>query len=137
MRAFIFLGLLLLLFGSCTPEKKVIYIKFEHSQGLHAKHQLILKGVKVGEVINVDLTSDYKVVASVRILDSVKLPNDSQFTIGNTDLFTKAIIVEEGKSKVFLQRGDTVQGAITVDLLKNFDFQDSNPLEGLNKLLQN
>jgi ABC-type transporter Mla subunit MlaD len=135
MRAFLFLGLLFFFLGSCQPEDNVIYIKFDQAQGIKAQHYLILKGVKVGEVTKVDLTSDFKVLASVRLSDSVQLPKDSYFTISNKDLFTKVIVVQEGKSKLFLQRGDTIQGLITDDFFKRFDFKDSNPLEGLDKIL--
>lgn len=138
MRTFFFFGLLTL-FASCKPENIVIYIKFEHSQGLHAKHELILKGVSVGEVTKVELTSDYKVLASVRLSDSVKLPKDSQFTISNKDLFTKAIVVEEGKSKMMLQNTDTIQGVITIDTVNQVSCGDDarNIRDIINEFLQN
>lgn len=137
MRNVIFLGLILLLLGSCTPEEKIIYVQFDHSQGLQAQHDLILKGVTIGKITKVELTNDYKVLASVRLSDSIELPKDSKFIIGSRDLFTKALIVEEGTSKTYLIPGDTVHGRVSNGFLETFDFKDSNPLEGIDKLLEN
>ena len=112
MRSIACLGILLLFFSSCQQEEKVVFIQFDDSEGIHKNHQVLLNGVSVGTVldVDVDITEDYQVLATVHLSDSIDFPNDSQFEIQRQDLFTKAIYVKLGKSEIFLINGDTIQG---------------------------
>jgi ABC-type transporter Mla subunit MlaD len=140
LRTFLLFGLLLLLLGSCKPEEKIVYITFDHSEGIGKNHQVLLNGVSVGTVLDVGITKDYKVLVSVQLLDSLDLPKDSQFEIQSQDFFTKAIYVTLGESKYFIKKGDTIQGIRRrIDVQKQIEGINSSPafLDEIKEMLRN
>lgn len=140
MRTFFFFGLLLLFLGSCKPEEKIVYITFDHSEGIGKDHQVLLNGVSVGTVLNVDITKDYKVLVSFKLLDSLDLPKDSQFEIQSQNLFTKAIYVTLGDSESFIKKGDTIQGIKRrIDVQKQIECTNDPPafLDEIKEMLRN
>lgn len=120
MRHLVVIATLFLVFASCQREEKSVFIEFDHSEGLKTKNDVLLNGVSVGTVLDISISKDYTVIATVRLSDSVDFPKDSGFEIQSQDLFTKMIFVTPGKSKSFLKNGDTIQG------LRRLDPQNSN-----------
>ncbi|NVK66753.1 MAG: MCE family protein [Flavobacteriales bacterium] len=112
----LFIALLLLFLSSCQKEDKEVFLLFEESEGIGQHSPIMLKGVQIGKVLNIELTSEYKVIAYVELNESVDLPKDSQFEIQRQDLFNKAIYVSPGNSSHLIQSGDTIQGITTIDV---------------------
>ena len=113
MQGLVYFGFLLLIFTSCQNEEKIVYIRFDQSEGLSVGHPVLLNGVSVGSVLDVDIANDdYHVLAAVRLSDSLDFPKDTQFEIQSQDLFTKMIFVTIGESEKFLKNGDTIQGVL-------------------------
>ena len=139
MRYVISIAILILLFASCQREEKVVFIKFTNSEGLRVDDNLLLNGVKVGTVLDVDINEDYQVLASVRLSDSLDFPKDSGFEIQSQDLFTKIIFVTIGQSKTFLENGDTIQGLSRLDLEKQTPHDTEAPkiLDDLKEMFKN
>lgn len=131
--------MLFLVFASCQREEKSVYIEFEHSEGLKTKNDVLLNGVSVGTVLDISISKDYTVIATVRLSDSVDFPKDSGFEIQSQDLFTKMIFVTPGKSKSFLKNGDTIQGIPSVNIFEQNSREDSPPavFKDLKEILKN
>ena len=110
MRALAFFGLIVLLFASCGKEEKIVFIKFDDSEGIKTKDHVLLNGVSVGTILDIDIAKDYKVITKVRLSDSLDFPKDTQFEIQSQDVFTKVIVVTLGKWETNFKTGDTIQG---------------------------
>ena len=113
MRSLASIGFLLLFLTSCQDEEKVVHILFDDSEGLSEGQQVLLNGVSVGTVLDVDIAEDYRVITSVELSNSQDFPKDSQFEIQSQDLFTKVIFVTLGESETLINNGDTIQGILT------------------------
>jgi ABC-type transporter Mla subunit MlaD len=92
-----------------------VYILFDNSEGLNTDNKVVLNGVNVGDVIDIDVTKDYEVLATVQLSKSLDFPKDTQFEIQSQDLFTKMIHVTIGDSKTLIDNGDTIQGMMTIN----------------------
>ena len=134
-----FIGLLILFLSSCQKEDKKVFLLFEESEGIGQYSPIILKGVQIGKVLDVELTKGYKVIAYVELKESVDLPKDSQFEIQRQDLFNKAIYVSPGNSSQLIQTGDTIQGKITIDVLDSIPGTATKPeiFDEIKEMLKN
>ena len=134
-----YIGFLMFLFCSCQQEKKVVFIQFDNSEGIGENQQVLLNGVSVGTVLDVTITKDFKVIASVHLSDSLDFPDDSIFEIQRKDLFTKAIYMTLGESETFLKKGDTIQGIRSFDVLDQIPGINDPPalFEELKEVLRN
>lgn len=139
MRVFTLVGFLLLLFASCQNEEKVVYILFDNSEGLNTDHKVLLNGVSVGDVVDVDITKDYQVLATVELSNSQDFPEDTQFEIQSKDLFTKMIFVTLGDSKTFIESGDTIQGTMRINPIEQVSGGRETPtlLDDIKEMLKN
>lgn len=54
-----FIGLLLLFIASCQQEDKKVFLLFEESEGIGQYSPVMLNGVQIGKVLDVELTKDY------------------------------------------------------------------------------
>jgi ABC-type transporter Mla subunit MlaD len=115
MRSLTLIGFFLFLLTSCQDEEKIVYILFDNSEGLNTDNKVVLNGVNVGDVIDIDVTKDYEVLATVQLSKSLDFPKDTQFEIQSQDLFTKMIHVTIGDSKTLIDNGDTIQGMMTIN----------------------
>jgi ABC-type transporter Mla subunit MlaD len=95
---------------SCNAEKETLIVTFEKANGLIEGNPVVINDYKIGEVSKITLSSDYKINAEIRLIDTIRIPKDSKFTIGAKDLFTKAIIVTPGKSKYYYSYSDKIIG---------------------------
>lgn len=91
--------------------------KFDRVDGLKAGSDVVISGIKVGTVADLELDPDtYFAVARLSIGDTVKLPLDSSAQIGSDGLLgDKYVIVVPGGEEEYLQAGDEIkftQGAI-------------------------
>jgi phospholipid/cholesterol/gamma-HCH transport system substrate-binding protein len=139
MRALLYIGLLLTLLASCLEDEKVVYILFDNSEGLSVGQNVMLNGVSVGKVKNVDLTKDNEVITTVELSPKVDFPKGTLFEIQSKDLFTKIIHVTLVESNTMIQRGDTIQGIRTVNPTDQIPCSREKPkiLDNLKEMLKN
>ncbi|MDG1330811.1 MAG: MlaD family protein [Crocinitomicaceae bacterium] len=139
MRSLAFIGFLLLLLASCQRDDKVVYILFFDSEGLSEGQDVLLNGVSVGKVLDVDLTDKNEVISTVELSESVDFPKDTQFEIQSQDVFTKIILVTLGESETMIQTGDTIQGIMTIDPLDLMPPEHGKPklLDEVKEMLKN
>ena len=133
----VFIATLFLVFASCQREEKSVFIEFDHSEGLKTKNDVLLNGVSVGTVLDIGISKDYTVIATVHLSDSVDFLNDSGFENQSQDLFTKMIFVTPGKSKSFLKNGDTLQGISSLGKQNSCEDDPSKLLNEIKEMLKN
>ena len=108
-RFILFIGITILLF-SCR-EANLIYVKFDKVDGLEEKSSIILNGKVVGEIENIAVDKDYKIVVAIKLTEIDKIPNDSKFVIKPSSiLINKSVFIETGISETFIGQKDTVAG---------------------------
>lgn len=137
MRSLTIFGLLFMIFASCQREEKIVFIEFDHSEGIKTKDQVLLNGASVGTVLDVDITKDYKVITTVQLSDSVDFPKDTYFEIQSQDLFTNKIFVTLGEWKTFLKNGDTIQGLRRVHPQDACESPPPKLLDDIKEMLKN
>lgn len=101
----------------------VYYAYFPNSGGVAVAGNVMVNGVVVGKVLDIDLTnhkdSTKKVMMTFNIQErNFKIPKGSLLEAGALDLFNKGLILELNPdiSKGFYKPGDHIQGVVTVDI---------------------
>lgn len=134
MKKSLFYAILTLLF-SCSSPNNQFTIKFDNTQGLAEGDKVYLNDLKIGKVTKIKLDSDFKILVEVDLNDTIKIPKDSKFTIGSSDLFSKSIIVTPGKSRKMIGFNDLVKGQleqeIKVDTLFEIVSEEINNLKSV------
>ncbi len=102
----------------------VYYAYFSNSSGVTPATAVVVNGVTVGKVINVELTenpdSSKRVMMSFSIqVNDFKIPKTSRLEVGALDLFTKGLVIVPGidVTKGYYSPGDKIQGDVSVDLI--------------------
>lgn len=88
--------------------------KYEQIDGLVTASPVIYKGMKVGQVTEINIVNggEYFIVTFVIDNDDIEIPKDSKATIFSSDLLgTRAISLDFGTSKDMLQDGEQLTGA--------------------------
>jgi phospholipid/cholesterol/gamma-HCH transport system substrate-binding protein len=81
---------------------------FDSVDGISVNSEVKIGGVCVGYVSSIDFDESYRVVVSMRIKKSVRLPDDSSVTITSSGLMgDKFVAVEPGASEDLLSAGET------------------------------
>ena len=108
-------SLMFLAFYASTPDWKnyqgyVIYANFDEAAGLRTRAPIRIAGVKVGEVVTVDLTSTYQARVGIRIdADDLVLPIDSSAHIFTEGLLgVRYVALFPGYDEQRLTHGDEV-----------------------------
>lgn len=127
MRRFVIIGLLFSMLVACENDETVVYILFDNSEGLSTGNDVLLNGVRVGKVLDVDLTKDNEVITTVELTSSTDFPTGSLFEIQSKDLFTKCIHVTLSDSKSMIHSGDTIQGVLTIDPIQQIPCSTPKP----------
>ncbi len=85
-------------FFSCG-EKQNLIIEFEELRGLEEDASVLYKGVLVGEVENIELNPDRKLLVQISIIESFELSQRSKFVLFSKDILgTKAIGIIDNDS---------------------------------------
>ena len=101
--------LLIITFCSCKKHHKII-IECDNAGGLTTKSELLLKGLKVGQVTDLKIARNYKVLVYAEIDEEHKIPSDSKFIVESSLFGENSFNVVPGKSTTYLATSDTVIG---------------------------
>jgi phospholipid/cholesterol/gamma-HCH transport system substrate-binding protein len=87
-------------------------IEFENVDGLTTGAEVHLRGKKVGEVNDMEITNGgSKIIVKVKIENNLKIPIGSTFTIYSSDLTgNRAVNVELANSEEYLDEKDLIIG---------------------------
>jgi len=100
---------------SLFESQKKYYIKYERIDGLELSSPIEIRGLKVGQVSDIQFESDNyrKIVVSVLIRGDIALPQETIGRIYSSDLMgTKSIELIMGGGDAFMQSGDTIGSEI-------------------------
>ncbi len=95
--------------------------KFDEIGGLAPRAQVVVGGVKVGQVTAIDLDEDYRAEVTLEVNGNLAVPEDSSASILTAGVLgDQYIALEPGGSDAMLQTGDEVpytQSAIILERL--------------------
>jgi len=116
------------------------YAVYPKVSGLHPQSQVLIKGIAVGTVGNIALSSNSggEVIVQLNIRSRYNIPSDSEARIF-TDGFLggKAVEVVIGSSNNYLSRGDTLRSSIEVDLIEALTSELENVKAAGGKIVDN
>jgi ABC-type transporter Mla subunit MlaD len=94
---------------SCSNHENVVHVKADHVNGLNTESIVTINGIEVGQVNEIDLDKNGKVLLKLNLDTETNIPIDSKFSIETRDLFgSKGISIERGKSNTNISVNDTV-----------------------------
>lgn len=147
-RIFLLIVFSFFLFG--CKENFQVQVKFDRIDGLDEKSQVILNGTEVGEIEEIFVDKDYKIVVSIEFSKIEKLPKDSKFIIKPSIIpISKSVFIETGKSDRFLENNETVIGYFEeksiidtfinkgVEIMEEIANEAQESIDSLNKKIQN
>jgi phospholipid/cholesterol/gamma-HCH transport system substrate-binding protein len=91
-------------------------VEFANASGIIRGSEVLLAGAKVGRVVNEpEILPDMKgVFLEIRILEQVRIPVGSEFSIGSSgllgDKYIQIVLKEEGPGGATIEPGSTIQG---------------------------
>ena len=90
----------------------ILVIEFTYASGLRVGDKVLSRGVKIGEVIKIDLSeTGQSVFVSTKIKEEQNIPKGSEFYLASIDILgTKGIDVYYSDSKIHYQCNDTIIG---------------------------
>lgn len=101
----------------------VYYVYFPNSGGVTGATSVMVNGVVVGKVLNVELTQEKDSLKKVKMTFNIqqselKISKGSTIEAGALDLFTKGLIikVDPDLTKGYYVPGDHIQGVVSVDI---------------------
>ena len=102
---------------------EVYYAYFPNSGGVAVAGSVMVNGVPVGKITNIELTNSKDSLKKVLITFNIqepnfKIPKGSTIEAGSIDLFSKGLLLDisEDITKGFYKPGDHIQGRVTVDI---------------------
>lgn len=124
MKHFILLFSLVTLLFSCNDPKKDLVITFEEINGLDEGDDVIIKKQDVGTVTKIKFSNEYKMDVYIHLDQVDHLPRDSKFIIGKDGIFSNAVYVIPGESKIDLTSKDKVYGKAVKEIDWGKEFND-------------
>ncbi len=106
---FVFVALL-----ACGHKNQILYIQFNQASDLRAETKVMRNGFPIGEITGLAFT-DSSILATVVLIDSVRIPLDSRFVLESAGLSggKQVSVYPQQSEKVFIQSGDTVMGQVS------------------------
>ena len=110
------LGIVLLVFGfnflkgrSFFKKERHIYAVYLDVQGLNKSNPVIINGLQIGRVENLDGGKDMKrIVVTVDLTKDINIPDNSLGVINPNILGSVSLEIQLGNSSTFLKNGDTL-----------------------------
>lgn len=117
---------------------------FDRADGISSGSQIYIKGVRVGSVIRVSLSSQSEVRISMRIDTEVPIPVDSEARLTSLGIVEgKSIVIDLGNSTEYVQTGNEIRGVYSETMMevlgqKGEEMGDdvSNTIAELNQFLR-
>lgn len=92
---------------------------FDRADGISSGSQIYIKGVRVGSVIRVSLSSQSEVRISMRIDTEVPIPVDSEARLTSLGIVEgKSIVIDLGNSTEYVQTGDEIRGVYSESMME-------------------
>ncbi|HSQ43844.1 MAG TPA: MlaD family protein [Ginsengibacter sp.] len=109
-------GIVLLVLGfnflkgnNLFKKNKYIYAKYQDVQGLAKSNPVIINGLQIGRIENLDGGKDMKqIVVTVSLIKDVNIPDNSLAVINPNLLGSPTLEIQLGSSTTYLKNGDTV-----------------------------
>lgn len=98
---------------SCGHKNQILYIQFNQASDLRAETKVTVNGFPVGEITGLAFT-DSTILATVVLIDSVRIPKQSRFVLEEVDLLGSrqvSVYLNQTRSG-FILSGDTVAGEV-------------------------
>lgn len=100
-------------------KQMVLHVRYHNVSGLVTANPILLNGMQVGQVSNVQFAPDYSgdIMVSLLISKPFPIPVDTKARIVNATLLgDKSVELILGKSKQLVKNNDTLQGNVEVNL---------------------
>ena len=101
--------------------RRIVYASFDDIGGLKPRSQVVIGGVRVGQVTAIDLDGDFRARVELSIDGSIDLPEDTSASIQTAGLLGDQFIsLEPGGEERNLEDGGEIaytQGAISIQRL--------------------
>jgi len=109
-------GIMLLVLGfnflkgnNLFKKNKFIYAKYQDVQGLAKSNPVVINGLQIGRIENLDGGKDMKqIVVTVSLIKDVNIPDNSLAVINPNLLGSPTLEIQLGSSTTYLKSGDTV-----------------------------
>ena len=85
-----------------------MYLSLENSDGLTTGSEIKCSGVKVGEIINIELYDLNKVLATMQLEKDFQIPINSEVILNSNLMGDVTVEITMNNSDKFLQKGDTI-----------------------------
>lgn len=104
---------------------KKIYAIFNDLGSLSKSNEVKINGYVIGSVYGLDVKDKDMsgIVATINLTQDVNIPNDSKALISSPLVGASYIVIEKGKSNVFLKPGDTLTTRVDVGILDDVKAQ--------------
>ena len=98
--------------------KRVLYAVYEQVDGLEKANKVMVSGLKIGQVTNLDfIPGTSTILVELYIKSNIEIPKDSEAKIYGTDLLGgKAVEILMGQSKEHVLSGDTLNASVASSL---------------------
>lgn len=95
-------------------KNKYIYAVYQNVQGLTKSNPVIINGLQIGRIENLNGGKDMKqIVVTVSLLTDVNIPSNSLAVINPNLLGSPSLEIQLGNSKKYLQTGDTLNTSLS------------------------
>jgi len=104
--------LTILLMTSCISlsDNFELVVEYQNADGLSTDSQVILNGLQIGHVKSLNVGQNNEILATLTFDKVYELPDDSKFTITKNVFGTGTVVIETGKSAIFMQSGQMIEG---------------------------
>lgn len=95
---------------SCNVNHNVLFVTFENGENISKGNPVLMNGIKIGRIEQIEFDKKYHVRLKIRFNEKQNIPNDSKFSIGSEDIFSKAVLINPGQSKTYYTAEDKIEG---------------------------
>ena len=88
-----------------------VYANFQNVDGIASGSDIMISGIKVGKVSEINLDKQtYQAVVKMQLDDNIKIPSDSKASISSSSLLggNKFIAIDPGAEDFMLKNGDQI-----------------------------
>lgn len=123
--AFFYWGFNFLKGRNYLSSSRVFYAVYDQVNGLVDANWVMINGVKVGEVVNIEfMDRKGRVLVKLSVDNKIKIPRNSIAMIYNSDVLgSKAIEIKLGDGSVMAEDGDTLSSDIQASITEEVSYQ--------------